>query len=313
MPTKSSSKAKKTEPIVPDQLEEMNIEDFITGELENNERKLELFDEKRIATALDDYVQKQAAQAIPEMIDSLLGKQQKKLIQHGPTDSHNSSESPAKARADTKEGKAKGNSDLDDVENQDTIQKAASKPGRATGSKRTGTSGAKSRAKSSAEMHDSDDDSVSESSARRSKSSTGRGRKMPIDVDVSDDEYIEEVAPPLPTASRRGRTTAKKRLDSFASDDSDRDHVEEIEDSPPPKKVSTRSRKTSTIMSQSSKSGSRLSQSQLSFAPAKRGGNSRKRAHVNIDSDDEDALNTTGNSYDLDEDWGTAKTDTFRS
>jgi hypothetical protein len=320
------------EPIVPDQLEEMNIEDFITGELEQNERKLELFDEKRIATALGDYVLKQQAQAIPEIVNSLLGKQQKHLIKHGPTDSHNSSDGPTKPKAESKEGHttSKGSggrrkvsspkSDSDDVENRDIIQKAASKPGRTAGSKRTTTT--KSRARSSPEKVDSDDDSISKpaSKSRRARSSTNRGRKMPIDVDISDDEYIEEVVPPRvpPTSSRQARTTAtsRKKLDSFASDDShDDDEVEETDDPPPRKKTARARKSSSTSMSQSSKSGSRLSQSQLSFAPAKRGGNSRKRSIVNVDSDDEeqDALNTTGNSYELDEDWGTAKTDTFRS
>jgi hypothetical protein len=329
MPTNTSSnKAKKMEPIIPDQLEEMNIEDFITGELEQSDRKLELFDEKRIATALGDYVLKQQAQAIPEVVNALLGKQQKHLIKQGPTDSHDSSNSP-QPKAESKEGQAtsKGDgghpkfsspkSDSDDVENRDIAQKVAWKPGRTAGSKRTAS--VKSRAKSSPEILDSDEDSISKSASksRRAKPSTGRGRKMPIDVDISDDEYIEEVSPPKapPASSRRARTTTTKRLDSFASDDSHDDNEAEEMDDPPPRKKTARARKSSPSMSQSSKSGSRLSQSQLSFAPVKRGGNSRKRAIVNIDSDeeDQDALNTTSNSYELDEDWGTAKTDTFRS
>ena len=59
----SSSKTKESRPIIPEVLEEMNIEDFITGELEQPEKRMDLFDEKRMASALDDYVQKQQAQA----------------------------------------------------------------------------------------------------------------------------------------------------------------------------------------------------------------------------------------------------------
>ncbi len=325
-PTKTSKKNKTTEPILPEQLEEINIEDFIVGELEHSDQKLELLDEKRIAIALDDYVQKQQAQALPETVTSLLAKQQKKLIQRGHTSDQGTSEKPAETltrsedepkvaknfkRVEPRHKFSEADSDLEDVEGIQVTSPVASSKSRPK-AKPQRTTKARSLVKASQGRKDSDLDSEGESSKRaRPISGKSRSRKPIIDDDESEDEFKEEVS--LPVTSRRGRT-GKKKLNYYAGEDSLDDSVEDDDDSPPRKKGG-RSKEVQKTPA-SSKSGTRHSQSQLSFVPAKRNGNSntRKRGRLQTDSDDEyQPVHTTSNtgSYDLEEDWGTAKTDTI--
>lgn len=322
------------EPIVPELLEQLNIEDFIIGELEQSDRKLEVLDEKRIALALDDYVQKQEAQALPETINSLLAKQQKKLIQRDSTIGQDAGDKPAEPQTQSEDehetskaftedephhNGSQADSDVEDMEILEISPVASSKsrpkaqPKRATKSR--------SQAKSSRSHNDSDLDS-DEHDSEKGKSlptkSRSTRRKLVVNEDDSGEESkkvsLPKKAPANPRPGRAGNA-GKKKMNYYEGNDSLDESVEDEvdEDDPPPRGKRTRS-KNSANTSISSKSGSRLSQSQLSFVPVKHNGksSSRKRGRLDMHSDEEHhPINTTSTSYDLDEDWGTAKTDTF--
>eukprot|EP00536_Pseudo-nitzschia_multiseries_P000557 jgi/Psemu1/233741/estExt_Genewise1.C_70050 len=81
--SRNAKSMKDIAPIEPSEIEEMNIEELIVEQFESTNTKLELFDGKKISSALDSYVEKQEAQAINEALEKLLGKQQNRLIKNG--------------------------------------------------------------------------------------------------------------------------------------------------------------------------------------------------------------------------------------
>jgi hypothetical protein len=67
-------------PVEPEDLEQINIEDLIVQNLANNEKKLELLDEKSMGEALEQYVDKKEARAIATMAEKMLNLSQKTLM-----------------------------------------------------------------------------------------------------------------------------------------------------------------------------------------------------------------------------------------
>jgi hypothetical protein len=304
----NSKKLKQVQPIAPDELEEMNIEDLIVGELEHSDKKLELFDEKRMSNALDNYVQKQDVQAIPEAVSNLLGKQQKKLIQRAPDDvvepdENDMDATPRKAGGARKRSQPEPD---EDEEEEAPSPRGARKKRTATATKSTARKPARSR-KHGVESEDEVEEVAVKPKASKRASPRSRKNTASYQESDDDDERIEEVPSPKP----RNRRTAQKKL-NYSRVDSDSDVVEVIEEEPPKKKVTrgTRSRKTSAPSS--SQSSRLLSQSQLSFEQVKKRPSRKTSINKYTDDDDNEDL-TPSHNYELDDDWGTAKTDTFKS
>ena len=82
---KKVSKALET-PMVPEDRDEMRIEDLIKDNLDNADKKLEIIDEAKMNLALDEFVSKEVKQAMFEATNSMLTKQQKKLLILRPND-----------------------------------------------------------------------------------------------------------------------------------------------------------------------------------------------------------------------------------
>lgn len=303
----------------------MNIEDFIFGELEQSDRKLELFDEKRIAVALEDYVQKQEAQAIPETVNSLLTKQQNKLIKLGPAENSDASiksSAATQTQSDDEQERAKTTksskrnqprTEPDALGSDDPDEEIRKAPTSSMVTKTELRSNVINRSRNKRSQDDTSDRAAT-------KRATSR-KKKPVEDDLDSDEGISEAVSLSKHdvgTSQRARTvnTRKKTMSYSVDEDSIDEVVEDVDDSPLPKKGAATSRSRRVANTPGSARSRSLTQSQLSFAPAKRNEShtSRKRGRVKVGSDDEyEPPNTTGSSYDLDEDWGTAKTDTIDS
>ncbi|KAL3788485.1 hypothetical protein ACHAW5_002544 [Stephanodiscus triporus] len=67
-------------PVEPEDLEQINIEDLIVQNLANNDKKMELLDERSMGEALEQYVDKKEAKAIYQMAEKLLDMSQKTLM-----------------------------------------------------------------------------------------------------------------------------------------------------------------------------------------------------------------------------------------
>merc|ERR1719253_1992873 len=70
-------------PVEPEDLADINIEDLVADNLINNEKKLQLLDEKSMGEALELFVDKKNAQAIRETANDILQHNQKILIRRG--------------------------------------------------------------------------------------------------------------------------------------------------------------------------------------------------------------------------------------
>ena len=221
-------------------------------------------------------------------------------------------------------------------EDSDAEEEPPAKRGRGQGRKpvaarTTGRANTKTRKQASKPIASSMDADIESDDAQdlkiktKPKRTTKRRR-----MDDSDDDEVEEVTPPTSrarTSPRRAvasRSRVNYKMDSSDEEDDvvelDQDDEEDV--LPPPKRgrsratqatsATTRGKKSEAIKAgDSSQSQSRMSQSQLSFAPvAKSAKGAQKKKYADDDSDEDVA---PSRSYELDDDWGTARTDTYKS
>jgi hypothetical protein len=292
---------KGAQPIEPGEVKgEMNIEDLIISELENPDKNLELLDERRMASALESYVEKQLAQAIPDTVTHLIDKKQKRLIQVGPAEESNHVDIPQNDYADRVN---EVGAQIPSASVQRTKQRTPSKP---TTRKRRGVAQSPESSDSDREYRNTSGNVPSaESLTAKKLRSAGANRSVGSDV--------------LPSSSVSKGRHAPTFRDKFVADgDSE---VSDESDSVPAKKPyqkrkrgepdlvetvrkGTRTRKAPSISSQ-------LSQTQLSFSSLPKSKNRRRTKNDDDDSMDDES--TPNRSYKLDEDWSNAKTDTYET
>jgi len=268
--SKSNSKSMKDiKPIEPSDVEEMDIEELIVEQFEVSNTKLELFDDKKISLALDQYVGKQEAKAINEVLDKLLGKQQNRLIKSGAetaaeglegklkTEDVDELDTGKKKKGKTNKRNPRGDyADEEDVEqsldDDDVMEEdpplASSSRSRSTKKGTQNSTSSKKRVASSRkdssyyEEDDDDDDDdefveavKSKSKSRSTTSRNGRGRKnvtKRTEESEDDDSDIQVVDPPPRNRGARNRTTKKPVAYSMNnSDDDDDDDIVVVDDS----------------------------------------------------------------------------------
>jgi hypothetical protein len=91
--------------MVPEDRDEMRIEDLIKDNLDNAEKKLEIIDEAKMNLALDEFVSKEVKQAMFEATNSMLTKQQKKLLILRPNDQQDTNSDRESAHPVDEDGK----------------------------------------------------------------------------------------------------------------------------------------------------------------------------------------------------------------
>lgn len=325
-------KVKEVTPLEPEELGVMNIDDLVVEQLHTSDQKLQLFEEKQISEALEDYVEKQSAQAINERCDKLLAKHQKKLIKGGAKSAaeleeekqeHEKENEPAKKAKRKKRGddeEEEDGGDDDDEVMDDVSQESTQKASRGTGKR------ARSKSSRNDSVDDDDDDDVVEiqpkkiaSRKNRSKSRVNYSEDNDDYEDDDDDEEVEIFEEPSSrsrggSSAKRSKATSSRRKTDSSSDSDDNDDDEEVEilDAPAPSKKSSGGRGRDSTGT--SGSGG-LSQSTLSFEPVKRktgkptAASARSKATRKRNTsykEDSDEYTPAGRSYDDSEDWGTA-------
>jgi len=308
-PTRSSKKkASKSDPIVPDAIEEMNIEDFIVGELDADNH-LDIFDETRMAAALDEYVSKEQTQAINESVAKLLQKQQAKLIKQEPRRNEEGALVLESEELAAKKKNRRQHAMVDDVA-ADTMS-----PGNILANKDFSHTRRAVATGVLVESVPSDADSDTRNSddllSRTPKNPSGRKRYATVDDDGDHSE--ERIAPTRRSRSSRRAQAAPTKI-NYMEDDSCESIGEEKRNPPVRQKktndVTKAAKPRPSLRATSRKS---LSQPKLSFVPLVGNGKStsakRRKAVYSLDSgDDEDPDDSIKTS---DEDWSAAKTDTF--
>ena len=168
-------------PIVPEDRDEMRIEDLIKDNLDNADKKLEIIDEAKMNLALDDFVSKEVKQAMFEAANSMLTSQQKKLLTLQPSDQQSDHYENALPQ-------------IPDEDGEGDIVKPIAKKVRAAAKK---TSSAPAR-KSTKRKVDDDDDAASgeitpapKSRSRPKRQHTSRSKYV-YDEEEEDDELEDE-------------------------------------------------------------------------------------------------------------------------
>jgi hypothetical protein len=337
----SNNNTRNIKPIEPDEIAEMNIEDLIVEELDASDKKLQLIDEKKIAHALDKYVQKSEAQALNEAVNEILTKKQRQLIKSGALSATQASghqvddDVEAEKESVIRKTKSKTKSkhdyddqdDVEDMEEDDDLRPSRStKKAKAPASSRRVASSSRKKKRDEIEDDDIDfdDDEVDvvrkpKSQPKMASSRGGRSRKAVSYAEASDDDNVMD---PPPKSKRNTRKPGVDRSLDVDSDDEmqaiDDDDDDDDDDSRPPKKMPARGRTSRNAMSKKNRSnGKSLSQSQLSFTATnhKDVSQSRQKRYNDDDSDDSDddnevtpsARNSRRRMDDDNDDWGTAK------
>lgn len=327
VPDRNTSKKKRaalSEPIAPEEVEEMNVEVLIKENLDLADKKLEILSEQRLGVAVGEFVDKEQNKAFHDAMKETLTKQQKKLINRGEV-------SRGDKEDDDDDGKVTSAADVREIV---ASQSQAHREHRVNveGSKTNDSRGSKRR--SSTVGVDNDDDSlpaekeneendVAQSKKRKAASATksrrGQRKTAPVefgDFDSDDEEIVAQIPPPKPSRStaRLRRPTGRSKKVSYYEDesdnnDSDSDAVVEMDDDDDsdvvevkPKKAPAASRRTTP----------KKAQPKTSSRSTARGGVSRtKRSNVSYE-DDSSIEEVSGNAMGLEDNWGTANTNTER-
>lgn len=318
----STVKTNRIQPIAPEELERTNMEDLVREQLAVPEGKLQIFGEKELSEALEDYVDKSLNGAISDVAIEVLDKTQKTLIKR--------KEGDKSIDRDSSVVESLERDDSQDV----SIKEETREPMRKRKAVQPRSSGSQAN---SLQDDDLSSQRYVESSARTTTSTT-RQREATHD----DDSVDEHVEPTKKTATSRSKAVAPakkrapgKRKVPYSLDDSDEidngnndedelsdaivDDDDELEDRGPKrpakatkaaatkatKKTANVPRKTTTTGSSRRRSPPRKQQPQ----------NSRRYFDDSDEQDDDDddgKKKHHGESVELDVDWGSAATKTQR-
>ncbi|KAL7432016.1 hypothetical protein ACHAXM_002960 [Skeletonema potamos] len=250
-------------PTEPDDLDEINIEDLITDNLEQSDKKLELLDEKTMGEALNAFVDKEERKAIDDAADKIL-KENRKLIKSRQSgeeeetselnpnliremcasrtqeknaayleerETQTATKKKKKVPADVEASAKKQGNDHDSLSD-DSDDMPPPKKSRATTNTTTKKPPAKSRKKTDLSDDEFSDEEDPKPAKKRAptKATTSKKMKRQDDSDSDDDVQFmgtqSSKAPARATASR-ARSTAKKPKYNYDDEDDDDDFVDE--------------------------------------------------------------------------------------
>lgn len=300
-------------PIAPEELEEMNIDVLIKENLDMADKKLEILSEQRLGLAVEDFVAKELNKAFADAMKETLTKQQKKLIKRGEGVGGDDEE-------EGENGKVTSVAKIRGIVQHESQQRELKED---SGTKTNG-----SKCRQQAAVEDEDEVSLPEKEteendvlpARKNKAATKRtissfrGRISQVDASDLDDEVI--AAPPNSSSrstARPRRSAVRSRVnynDDESSEDSERDAVVEHDDDDDDSEVQPKKRSkttASTRRSAAKKTQKNAAKPSGKSAPRSFLGSRSRRQRTNEDSDDDEV---PGTAYDLDDDWGTANTNT---
>jgi double-strand break repair protein MRE11 len=292
--SKGKSRKKKPgtmDPIAPEELEEMNVEDLVKENLDQAEKKLEILSEEKLSLSLDDYVSKEVKQALTDGVAAMLERQQKELI---------------KRRNENGEGVSTG------AQIREIVQEEA---------ERRDQTSAKQKRNNTPEDHEDyeegDDDDELESIVETSKkrpAKASHARKLTVKnrqrvEDMSDDV---EVAPRARGRRQTNRSVSYAQDDSNGEDESEasisiqphnEDELDEIEEEKPKKKAKAVTKPKQANLSFESITSKKSNNVRVATSRSKA---RKKRSSLDEDSEED----KFGGSYGVDDDWGTANTNT---
>ena len=192
-------------PMAPEDRDEMRIEDLIKDNLDNADKKLEIIDEGKMNLALDEFVSKEVKQAMFEATNSMLTKQQKKLLILRPNDQQDG---------------------LSDVEIPHAVDEDAAEEVMKSGAKRGRTApkvatSVPKRSTAKRKVHaDSDDDSSERAPAPKSRGRPARqatSRSTYCEDDDDDNDEVEILDDDLDEPTKKSKLSPARVIRSSRS------------------------------------------------------------------------------------------------
>jgi len=230
----ASKKSSLNIPTEPDDLDEINIEDLITDNLDKSDKKLELLDEKTMGEALNAFVDKEERRAIDDAAEKIL-KENRKLIksrQNGEEEETSELNPNLIREMCANRTQAKNAAFLDERETQTTTKK-----------KKKSAGDAEASAKKQSDDHDSlSDDSDDIPPPKKPRTTTAKkpatSRKK---TDLSDDDFSEEdiPKPAKKRAPAKAATSRKKKRQDYSDSDDEIEFMGTQQSSKAPARATT--------------------------------------------------------------------------
>jgi len=232
--SRQSAISNNSEPIPPEDLAEINVEDLIKENLDISDKKLQILNEQSLGIALEEFVVKEQARAIGETVQDILRVSQKQLNKRGSSSTNDNDGNKVggvvttsagvreivKAEAEKMRAKALAEAD----EQEATIKKSNGVNGvHRVDSSESGdemNNGSRSTRKQVVSK-------AKAASSTRATSKTAQKRKA-TEIDDSDDDVVQEIHPPSQRngAFATGRPTRRAAASSkgrYIFDDDDDD------------------------------------------------------------------------------------------
>ena len=232
------------EPILPADIEEVQIEDIVTETLAKSDKKLSILEQEKIANAVEDFVSKEIKGILGETVDKIIAKQQRKLVNRGNEENAQTGDTKLTTATAIREV-CQAETHLSNRDKDESLPSARKRsrsisdgsvdaslptvpnPRKAARKNTKSPQSKKSQKASKSRREDSDDDDDDEVDSSKYKASVSLRR------------------PARTTSRTKNRYDDDDESDEIVDDDSD---VELIED-PPPRKRSSRSTQARTKIS----------------------------------------------------------------
>ncbi|CAM9719316.1 unnamed protein product [Ectocarpus sp. 4 AP-2014] len=252
---KSSRSGGLSDPIRPDNLADIRVEDLVTENLENADKKLTLLVEPKLKMALEDYVYKQDAQAVPDMVKEALEGTQKALRKERSAGTAAMIDDAISKRNE----KERGELEAERVRNAERAKATAKRNAPSSGTGEGNSNNGRSSNNGPSDIDDDDDDmgmppapaaggtstrggggrSGGGGSSDQGVAGAGKGRRgaaaaaaVNADDDEEDDEEEEMVGAVAKRcgAGGRGRSAASQAAAIDLADHSDKDDADDDDD-----------------------------------------------------------------------------------
>ncbi|KAL7536400.1 hypothetical protein ACHAXR_009255 [Thalassiosira sp. AJA248-18] len=207
-------------PMEPEDLADINIEDLVNENLVNNEKKLELLDEKSMGEALEQFVEKKEPKAISIKAAKVLEQNQKILMKRanqGGEDGDAAVDNPTSVREFLSGMTGKKRADYEMEREEEAEKKQSAKKDVSKSS----TARKKSNSKDDDSLSGSEDERPTKKKSRvattSKKAATAKSRRK---YDESDEDFddSDDAPPPKKRATAKKATTSKARPRRAAED-----------------------------------------------------------------------------------------------
>lgn len=302
------------QPIAPGELEnEIKVEDLVKENLDMADKKLEILSENRLTMALDEFVTKEQSRSIEDAMEVMLGIQQKKLFSGsgGGKETPVADASMDQVALDT----TLNESNVVDLEDESQISEKVDDTRARNGSKKKRAAAPKASTASAKRGA-----TARTASSRKKVTKAADSDDEDLMIDDDDDDFdlpaVKQSKRAPAKASVRPQRVTKAAQKKYKVDSDDDEEEEDIFQDDILDEDSDLSDVRPKKQSRPAASAKKAKSTQLSFETARRprttASKTKPKAKRKTNDDDDESKDNGryGSSYDIDDDWGKANTET---